>query len=838
MNNESGGSLYTLSYTTSRVALRVLGALCLNLSLNCGLIEAAQRDSNEIFLSWIDGPASTFNSHSANKRPLSISTGSDRLTLRSLKYGLLIDSRRLDIPRMTLSPPAGDAATPLDPTLPDSDWEESKLKLTAEIDGQRCTAQMTALTNSAKSPKDRTLEYPVRVIESGNYFNHLAMYGIEWVAENGKVHLGRGHLELRAWGDRVVLECTLEAAGKFPSNALRNVELTWKIPQLKFSQRTRVERINPDKSATLRLGCRVNEQSIQPWVPEPGNLRVHCPDETNTATWNRAAGCWEIQLEKPPRLKAGPSSYAADLDRVTEVPFFIENQEDHAVDVPVRWIHPRHPIVGFVLMLLDDQGRPTGIPVQTSKNWHRIKDHPLPHEGPWIHGSARINVPPRSTRQLRYVIVHTRWQGVPAASAAQLSLVGWGHNGFWTQMALGSWGEHVCIQPGRLMRRSFLTDLRPFLTLNEKTRKPWGWSSNVGGCDTMLMIDQKGRYLPWGGVVSDFVANGPNLVQVRTRERAADGSLALQTDTYLPRSDDILRVYLDVRLRVTKDVDFSRFALFQLGADYYNSNNSTALSYGASDNLHQSETPRSGRWEYVLPPQRLNGDHPWVTLTGNTADGVRDLGGGTRGLIVRRFDAVLDGKKIARPWIAGYNGQLGKLNAEIVPPPSVKKLRSGDSVDMQLELIVLPLNAGDYYGDDRALVGQLESNADTWKMTAWEAAGNDQRISVDGAPASTAWPLTISADNRDSFRFEVLGGSGLIPLRISGLQSPQNWQVLETTDGSNKALGKRHSEESNPQVEFDRFTGTWTATLSLRPPQRSSERAVRKFQWVRKLSQQ
>lgn len=242
-----------------------------------------------------------------------------------------------------------------------------------------------------------------------------------------------------------------------------------------------------------------------------------------------------------------------------------------------------------------------------------------------------------------------------------------------------------------------------------------------------------------------------------------------------------------------------------------------------------------GQQEYVSAPVELEGTNRWVTLTGSIPNEDRDHGEGTRGLIIRYFDANLNNRRVTEPWIAGFRTEGGMLNAEVLPPPGVKKLRKGDFVNMLLELMVFPRETDDYYGSDSTLIGQLKSNADTWKMTAWEATSNNPCVSVDDGRPTVAWPLTISAENRDSLNFEIAGGTGLIPLRITGLPSPSGWHVLEVVNGQEYPLGKRHSEEAKPQIEFDRLTSTWTTTLSLRPPRGASERTTRTFHWVRDL---
>jgi len=116
-------------------------------------------------------------------------------------------------------------------------------------------------------------------------------------------------------------------------------------------------------------------------------------------------------------------------------------------------------------MLCEADGAPTGLPVRISKNWHQRPDKGvLLHEGPWFHGCAAVRMPPKSSRELLFQMAYARYGGVFAASHARLCLIGWGHNQFWDQAAIGSFGESICFEPGRVQRRCFTDDVRPLIT--------------------------------------------------------------------------------------------------------------------------------------------------------------------------------------------------------------------------------------------------------------------------------------------------------------------------------------------------------------------------------------
>lgn len=47
-----------------------------------------------------------------------------------------------------------------------------------------------------------------------------------------------------------------------------------------------------------------------------------------------------------------------------------------------------------------------------------------------------MRLPPRPQREFSFILAYARYGGVPAASPAQLSLIGWGHNQFWDGVAI------------------------------------------------------------------------------------------------------------------------------------------------------------------------------------------------------------------------------------------------------------------------------------------------------------------------------------------------------------------------------------------------------------------
>ena len=466
-------------------------------------------------------------------------------------------------------------------------------------------------------------------------------------------------------------------------------------------------------------------------------------------------------------------------------------------------------------MLLDAAGRQTGLPLQNSKNWHDFR--PEPYDKVWINITARLSIAAQTEVDFEYIVAHAQWQGVPASSAAQLSLIGWGYNGFWTQMALGSWGESVCIQPGRTMRRAFITDVRPFDVIG-RNGVPYDWTSNVGGGDIGKVVDDQGKLITWQGTVREFGMIGPNLSHVRVTERSAKNRMRLQIDSYLPRSNSINRSYFKVKLEALEDVAFKEFALFQLGNDYYNEMESSKIAWGTVDGLMGEASPPAAEWGTVMEPVQLPSTPSWVSLHANAAE-PKTSGRAVRGLVIRDYRAKLGGKVYDAPWLASAR-TMSRLNAELVLPPEIKELKAGDIIEFTVEMDIFPFSADIYFGDDAALKQRLEATPDSWELTAFEA--KHQQVQIAGK--TQAFPASYAMTTAKEQAFTVSSQSRMDTVCVTGLAKPGSWALLELVDEKPVALGERFAEEAQPQVTYVPETDTWTAVLSLVFPKGSNER--------------
>ena len=272
-------------------------------------------------------------------------------------------------------------------------------------------------------PKDEFYS-PVRFVDSGHFFQRVAIDGLEFGDETNQILAVKGWLEISLWPDRLILSFGLD---KYPDGAHMlqivaggtcvSVPITSKQPVV-------LELFGP-------------KDRFDPVVETSSGLEI---------SRNAQAGCTALKIPALPWKNTRGTYYSQDeLDRLDRWRFRVRNDSAREAVLPMMFVDEHPPAVtGFTPLLCDVDGVPTGIPVQISKNWHRREDKGnLPHQGPWFHGCTWVHVPAHSQREFVFALTYARYGGVPAVSHAQLCLIGWGHNQFWDQSAIGSFGESI-----------------------------------------------------------------------------------------------------------------------------------------------------------------------------------------------------------------------------------------------------------------------------------------------------------------------------------------------------------------------------------------------------------
>ena len=217
------------------------------------------------------------------------------------------------------------------------------------------------------------------------------------------------------------------------------------------------------------------------------------------------------------------------------------------------------------------------------------------------------------TIELELTLAYGHWGGVAAASHAQLCLIGWGSNQLWDQSALGAWGESICYEPDQVQANCTITDVRPAMVRSDGKEERWGWTSNVGGGDFFRLFDPAGNRVAHAAMRTTYHRQGPCLTEVTYAGRIGAG-ITHATTVSLARTDDIVRGVYRLRLDVNKATDFSRFVIFQIGADTYNSTRERKMALGNESGLVKEWDTQWGGNTYRTAPMECTGRIPWASL--------------------------------------------------------------------------------------------------------------------------------------------------------------------------------------------------------------------------------
>ena len=638
-------------------------------------------------------------------------------------------------------------------------------------------------TGSMKT--DDPFHQPVRFVEAGPSFQRVACEALVFTDENGRTLPQTGRLEISTWPDRLAFH--FQIADALPAT------LRWNNLSASGKGSVILNTTPPAPEATVSAEVPTRHD------PALGAVWIDLPSQP----WSNAAGTY----------------YPAEhLDRIDRWKFAVRN--DAGVPAVARIIFRKAPhpsITGFTPVVCEPDGTPTGLPIQVSKNWHRRPEKgALPHDGQWFHGFTWIRVPAHSERSFSLAMIHARLGGICAASHAQLSLIGWGHNQLWEEIAVGSFGENLCLEPDRIQRRCFLTDIRPLMTLpatpaGKPTPKPWSWAGNCGGGDFMLWLNPDGQYQPWHRTRTEYRSPGPCLTDASYHAHSPHREITSSIRVMAPRGNDHFRAFFHLRCDIHQPIRWKRFAFFQLGADYYHE---TPARLAATGNRHglvsEWQTPTaSNRYDRIGLP--LTGPSPWISLHGIDSSALREgVADATRGLIIRSWQARLHGQT-AGPHASFFGTEWGKGNhrtiAELSPPPDISTLLPGDFVEATLELAVFPGKASDYYGPDTNFRASLASTAGSWQPVHREADGNSFAITTRHGRIRQSFPLSIEPDANGTADLTLHGGLGHIPVSFTNLPSPRSFSLTAGT-----------TRESHWQTDWDASSGSWRATCNVPAP--------------------
>ncbi len=547
------------------------------------------------------------------------------------------------------------------------------------------------------------------------------------------------------------------------------------------------------------------------------------PDQTSSApvSFSKDEGVYFIDV---PSYNMGNNN-EDNTGILQNINIEIENNEPESKRVRLCFYDNSHKnVTGFTSMIRNSNGDPSGIPLQISKNWHKTNSllyAAIPNA--YSKEYTELIIPANTTLKFDYTRVGALWGNVYAASSHQLSVVGAGvPRGGWLQAALGSFGESVTHSPDYEYGNTNVCDYRPFLVTNKYyglESSEYGWTGNLGGLDLFRYDNGSGSRIYQSQVKTRFVKYGPNLTETKIGTYSSDNALKMDYTFQLQRSDDYLRVYYKVKVKALKDVAFSRFDIFQLGSDNYNLFKAQDLVYGDSAGVAGQFTPTNSTInDYTTDPIALSGKTPWIWA----GDGIytRDFAGlaihGNSSMIIRSYNASFAGESNNTPYFrervssTGYSASTGQNPTSycIVPPPGVTSFTAGDSIELLVEVCLLPKVADVYYGPNENFRAALTTYGNSWELVHREAVGNTITASSATNAVHEGYPLTIEAvDNKAEVT--VSGGVGYVPIvfsKLSNIEDPKLWRV---DDGVSTLVDQSNHGKDFWQTEYDTETGLY-----------------------------
>ena len=473
-------------------------------------------------------------------------------------------------------------------------------------------------------------------------------------------------------------------------------------------------------------------------------------------------------------------------------------------------------VTGLTPMIRDLDGFPTGLAVQISKNWHQTAGRRCCIKARGSMDSLCCGCP-RNQRSSWSLPSRTRWGGVPAASHAQLCLIGWGTNQRWDQAAIGSWGESICYDPDICLNRSMIDDVRPLMVwgMNQSKAK-WTWTNNVGGGDFLVYVDSSGKRQYLTRMRAWYANHGPNLTDVTYAGVSADGAIAARLNVLTPRGDDINRAIHRIRYDVLKRASFGAWRSTRSAPTTTTTTSSprsreempTAWPRSGSRRKEGADIPVAGSPATAKPP-----GSPSTARSIET----RKRGRGRTAAWSSGSGARLGGQIVNTPTAAVFGTENGppSANLELTPPPGMTELQPGDFVEAVLELVIMPVSAEDYYGPNAALRAALRTGGNTWKMILREAAGNSFTVEAVHGRVVNAWPLVIAVDARDNAEIVVNGGLGYVPVTFGGLSSYRGYELWRDDGQGPRCVDQAIHGRDFWQTDFDPTFRTWSLTYNV-----------------------
>ncbi|MGJ8641688.1 MAG: LamG domain-containing protein [Opitutaceae bacterium] len=563
-------------------------------------------------------------------------------------------------------------------------------------------------------------------------------------------------------------------------------------------------------SKTLTLNCDLTPEIL---AKNRSSVTVRTADrQTIQSVFQPELNCQVAEVKK---IKRDWKTGYTDIRNYDEFILEIDTVGEGSQEVPfMLYLRNVANITGLLPMLCYEDGTPTGIPVQLSKNWHEKK------LGSYLR--AYVILPSQSDKQTyKLRIAYGFYGSLPSASHAQLSLVGYAGNSRWDQLAIGCWGETICFDVDRSCVDVGITDVRMLMARIGADGKRWSWTNAGWGGDWLYAKDSNGNRHHPNELKTAYLAHGPCLTDVQyDGNYGSQREISFDAKIQTLRTDDYARTFQKFHYTFNKEVSAESAWLFKMGRT--NGYTCPTLAYGNAEGLIASEATALSlqRGDYVVEHQQLTGSAPWwVSFPGASQTKDDGKGNGYRALVIRDYRATFNGKTYTQPTISApvhqtNKGQSPNVDLLLTAPADVTRFMPGDTIEMDLEWITLHRVADDYYGPNETYRTHLTANPNSWKTTYREAIGNDLKVTVTGGTLINNYPIKIQAE-ADEIQVQIQGGVGYVPIRFAGLSSPTGYTLYRVINGQATPLDQSVHGNDFWQTDTDSQTNSFSRVYNL-----------------------
>lgn len=611
----------------------------------------------------------------------------------------------------------------------------------------------------------------VRLIEGGRYVQRFDHLGLVFTNVSGEVLAEKGRFELTAWADHVTFKLEFATSAYLSNTSVKLTTPSGKVLSVQDEHTVATLSFQP------HLEQHFDVLDFSSYIKEAYTMSS---EEALNVSFDTDE--YALKVDIP----TSEVSYPRDTNRVDEYIIEVTNPTDIVSHIPLIFdqLQPR-AITGTVMVLADaESGRPTGIPIQISKDWHKNINKPVVHEGSWLRGYTSLQLAPKETKRFRLRVIYGYWGGVAAISHSQLCLIGWGCNWKWDESALGTWGESFTYDPTQHAGAAMMCDVRPSFTIGMHKPTAHQWTENVGGGDFLIYYDENNTFRWLNRVKTAYKWTGPNMTEVMYSGITDDHKIRATYTSRAVRTNDYHRRFHTYKYQFLEDVTSPKRLVFhQMAADYYLFPEFGHYYVGNADGLLSAYTSDVGGDVYKGAPIPFN--DRWLVIDDDSCADAEAKA--RRGLL--SMSSTLNGEVLpvsmytyGRSWDED-DRTLFDLSAHSVS----RSYEAGDVVTGELEFI-LPPKVNDYYwGSDAELSSRLDTYTTPWQGVFDEFQYNvNVEVSVSRGELQGKYPVDIKADTSRyvlaDFVLEA-GGIGHVPIIIRDVNPLCDIHIYRKIDG-------------------------------------------------------